>query len=232
MSDLDTDFAGDDGTADPALRAAIAEHVASPTLMTAAVLLDLLTTARVLVPVVAVADGVEVDDAGLAHDKDSHMRSVEFQSADGRRALLAFTGTDSLARWDPSARPVPRRAHIAAQGVLEQDLDALILDIGGPVPVAIGDAMLVRLAVSANHARYLEAALEDACDALESLAGVGQADWSMSEREIVVVLQVEEPDPDLGSHVAGILQDPNLAVVLDRELTVRIADLGADGGLD
>lgn len=226
MGDLDTGFADDDGLADPRLRASIADFAAAPTHMSAALLLEDLTAARLLVPVVAVADRVEFDDAGRPHEKDSHMRSVEFHAADGRKALLAFTGTDALALWDATARPIPRQAHIVAQGVLEADLDALILDIAGPVPVTVADALLVRLAVSANRQRYLETALDAACDSLEGLPGVEQVDWDMDETEVTVVLQVSRAGADLGEQVAAVLQDPNLAVVLDRPMTVRVEDLG------
>ena len=228
MADLETGFAGDDGAADPEVLAAIADFAAEPTLMSAAVLLDSLSGSRLLVPVVAVTDNVEFDADGRPHEKDSHMRSVEFHAADGRKALLAFTGTQALALWDAAARPIPRQAHIVAQGVLEADLDALILDIAGPVPVTVSDALLVRLAVSADRQRYLEAALDSACDALEGLPGVEQADWDMDEAEVSVVLQVSRAAADLGERVARVLQDPNLAVVLDRPMTVRVEDLGPD----
>ena len=66
-----------------------------------------LQDARLLVPVVAVLGEVEVDEHGLAHDKTSDMAAVLMTGADGRRALLAFTGSDSLASWDAGARPVP-----------------------------------------------------------------------------------------------------------------------------
>jgi hypothetical protein len=113
-----------------------------------------------------------------------------------------------------------------AQGVLEADLDALILDIAGPVPVTVAEALLVRLAVSADRGRYLEAALDAACDSLEALPGVEQADWDMDEAEIGITLQVSRAAADLGERVAAVLQDPNLAVVLDRPMAVRVEDLG------
>ena len=75
-----------------------------------------LQDARLLVPVVAVLGEVEVDERGLAHDKTSDMAAVLMTGADGRRALLAFTGSDSLtdvgrrrpagAGPDPAGRPV------------------------------------------------------------------------------------------------------------------------------
>ena len=65
---------------------------------------------RLLVPVVAVLGEVEYDDrrAGARQDQ-RHGRRCCSQGADGRLALLAFTGTATLAAWNPEARPVPGR---------------------------------------------------------------------------------------------------------------------------
>jgi hypothetical protein len=92
-----------------------------------------LTTARLVVPVVAIAGEVEVDEAGLAHDKTSDMAAVLMTRPDGRRGLLAFTGTATLAAWDPAARPVPVSATTAARAALQEQADALVVDVGGPV---------------------------------------------------------------------------------------------------
>ena len=48
-----------------------------------------------------------VDAAGLAHDKTSDMATVLMRGRDGRTALLAFTSTETLRRWNADARPVP-----------------------------------------------------------------------------------------------------------------------------
>jgi hypothetical protein len=127
----DPGFAGDDGSADPALTAALAAY-SSGEGEYAAVLAPL-TTARLVVPVVAIAGEVEVDEAGLAHDKTSDMAAVLMTRPDGRRGLLAFTGTATLAAWDPAARPVPVSATTAARAALQEQADALVVDVGGPV---------------------------------------------------------------------------------------------------
>ena len=62
----------------------------------------MLQQARLLVPVVAVAGEVEVDEQGLAHDKSSDMATVLLTGRDGRTALLAFTGTESLRGVGPA----------------------------------------------------------------------------------------------------------------------------------
>lgn len=140
----DPGFAGDDGTADPALRAALALLVAEPTTYGAALLA--LQDARLLVPVVAVLGEVEVDEHGLAHDKTSDMAAVLMTGADGRRALLAFTGSDSLATWDAGARPVPVPTRLAAQSAVQDGAAALVVDIAGPATVVVEGDDLTRLA--------------------------------------------------------------------------------------
>lgn len=126
----DPGFAGDDGAPDPALRSALAAHASGEGTYAAA--LAALQGSRVVVPVVAVAGEVEVDEAGLAHDKSSDMAAVLIARPDGRRGLLAFSGVESLAAWDPAARPVPVTARTAAQAALQDGAVALVLDLSGP----------------------------------------------------------------------------------------------------
>ena len=81
----------------------------------------------------AVLGEVEYDEAGLAHDKTSDMAAVLLTGADGRLALLAFTGTEALQRWNPDARPVPVTTALAAQAAVQEGAAALVVDVAGPV---------------------------------------------------------------------------------------------------
>ena len=101
-------FAGDDGRPDPRWEAAYAHPADVEALLRAGV--------RLLVPIVAVLDEA---DAETGADKSSHMASVSLVQPDGRRGLLAFTGVESLARWDPAARPVPVTSHQVAAAALD-----------------------------------------------------------------------------------------------------------------
>jgi hypothetical protein len=137
----DPGFAGDDGTADPALTAALAAYDAAPEagyLPALAVLQD----TRVLVPVMAVLGEVEHDENGLAHDKTSDMAAVLMQGRDGRTALLAFSGTAGLMAWNPEARPVPVSVRDAATSALQDGAEALLLDVAGPVVLVVEGADL------------------------------------------------------------------------------------------
>jgi hypothetical protein len=141
----DPGFAGDDGGVDPVVTAALAAYDEAPDaryLETLAVLQD----ARVLVPVVAVLGEVEVDEHGLAHDKTSDMATVLMRGRDGRNALLAFSGSASLTRWDPAARPVPVSFDRAAQAAVQDGAAALLLDVAGPVLFVVEAEDLASLA--------------------------------------------------------------------------------------
>ncbi len=114
----DPGFPGDDGAADPAVTAALTAYASGEGEYVE--VLDALRASRLLVPVVAIAGDVEVDDAGLAHDKTSDMATVLLTRPDGRRGLLAFTGTASLTAWNAEARPVPVSAPTAAASALHE----------------------------------------------------------------------------------------------------------------
>ncbi len=97
-------------------------------------------------PVVALLGEVEHDEAGLAHDKSSDMATVLLTGADGRRALLAFTGADAMRVWDPEARPVPVPTPLAAATVVQEGADALLVDVGSDHALTVAGDDLRRLA--------------------------------------------------------------------------------------
>lgn len=141
---LTSSFPGDTGAADPALSAALAAYDGTEERL--AEVISALAPSRLLVPVVAVLGEVEVDERGLAHDKSSDMAAVLLRGADGRMALLAFTSTDALARWNPEARPVPVTARVAAQSAVQEEAAALVVDVAGPASFALEGEDLVAFA--------------------------------------------------------------------------------------
>jgi hypothetical protein len=147
----DPGFAGDDGARDPALRAALAAYAVEPGRQIDVLLA--LQAARLLVPVVAVLGEVEVDETGLAHDKTSDMATALLTGRDGRKALLAFTGLDTLAAWRAEARPVPVPAAVAARSAMQEGASALVLDVAGPTTYAVEGDLLDGLARGWSLAR-------------------------------------------------------------------------------
>ncbi|MEU4131608.1 SseB family protein [Streptomyces wuyuanensis] len=139
----DSGFSDDDGTADPALEAALAAWARDRT--AEGPVLEALKGARLLVPVVAVLGEVEEDESGLRREKTSDM-AVPTLTAGSRRALPAFTSTDSLALWDPQARPVAVPLHQALQAAAHEKADTVVLDLAGPVPYELTGRALLALA--------------------------------------------------------------------------------------
>lgn len=131
----DPGFPGDAGEAPPAVTAALAAYAGGTGSHLDA--LAAVRGARLLVPVVAVLGEAETDARGLTHDKTSDMATVLLQGADGRMALLAFTGTAALRAWDPEARPVPVTARTAARAALQDDAAAIVVDVAGPATFVV-----------------------------------------------------------------------------------------------
>ncbi len=143
-------FRHDMGGADPAVTSALAAFAAGAGTEQAA--LAALAEARLLVPVVAALandpdQGKDpVPDA--SGDKASEMTTPAIVGRDGRRALPAFTCLEALHRWQPEARPVPVPAHSVWQSAARES-GAVVIDIAGPVPLAVEGARLTALASGA-----------------------------------------------------------------------------------
>ena len=132
-------FRHDNGAADPRVATALAAYQAGQGSEQTA--LTALAAARLLVPVVAVlADGSAADG-----DKNSEMVLPTLIGRDGRPAVLAFTSLDALARWRANARPVPAEADRVCRAAVA-DGCAVVIDVAGPVPLAVEGARLEALA--------------------------------------------------------------------------------------
>jgi hypothetical protein len=151
-------FGDDDGSAEPLTAAALAAF-GTGTGSEHAVLTSL-ARSRLLVPVVAVASDGPGESAGPGRladraaevggeeprgEKHSEMSLPTLVGRDGRRAVPAFTCLDALSRWRPGARPVPTAADDVWRAAVA-DSCAVVVDIAGPVPLAVDGARLAALA--------------------------------------------------------------------------------------
>jgi hypothetical protein len=134
----------DDGSADASVAAALASFAAGNA--DATVVASALSTARLLVPVVALLTSSEVGEHGLRQEKESEMALPVLVGADGRKAVPAFTGTESLRRWRPDARPIQSLTPQVCRAALGEQAAAVVVDVAGPVPFAIEGAVLHALA--------------------------------------------------------------------------------------
>ncbi|ARZ71000.1 SseB family protein [Streptomyces sp. HU2014] len=140
----DPGFSDDNGSADPALADALAAWAADPA--AEGRVLAALPKARLLVPVVAVLGEVETGPDGLKREKTSDMAVPTLEAPGGRKALPAFTSTETLARWRADARPVAVPLHQALQAAAHEKADTIVLDMAGPVPYALTGPALLALA--------------------------------------------------------------------------------------
>jgi hypothetical protein len=152
-------FRDDRGAADARVAAALAAYQAGRCSEQAA--LAALAGARLLVPVVAVLAGAAPRAAavprhpgtgadkgageGETADKGSEMMLPTLIGRDGRPALPAFTCLDALARWRADARPVPAQAGRVWRAAVDGGC-AVVIDVAGPVPVAVEGTRLAALA--------------------------------------------------------------------------------------
>jgi hypothetical protein len=132
--------AGDTGGADPAVTAVLAAYAAGGA--TEHAVLTAMAASRLLVPVVAVL--AEANDDGT--EKETEMALPTLIGNDGRKAVIAFTGTDTVRRWRADARPVPVPAARLWPAVAAEQADAVIIDVAGPVPLVVEGARLRALA--------------------------------------------------------------------------------------
>jgi len=148
-------FPGDDGSASADTREALVRSASESTPTAYLRAVAALCTDRLLVPVVATATRLGETTGGLTSDKEAEMAVVMLRTADGRQALLTFTGLDALQAWQPSARPVPVTLDHAAATAQAEGAPAVLVDFAGPAALVIEGEVLAALA--AGH-RLVETA--------------------------------------------------------------------------
>ncbi|WP_406461681.1 SseB family protein [Streptomyces sp. NBC_01622] len=225
----DSGYSDDDGSADPALSAALAAWAQDRTAVDP--VLAALKGARLLVPVVAVLGEVDVDEKGLRREKTSDM-AVPTLKAGGRTALPAFTSSDSLARWDPAARPVAVPLHQALQAAAHEKADTIVLDMAGPVSFELSGPALLALAEGRTSvdpltdpavAEAVRAALTDVRAVLRAYLGAGRGDGTLA-----LVFEPAVP-PAGGIHAVArrLAAEETLRARLVRGLDLAVLPAGA-----
>lgn len=122
--------AADDGSADPALLAALLAFRDADG--DAVAVVDAYRSARLLIPLVAEKGEEGVGPTGLTVDKTQELSIVTVAAPDGRRVLPVFTSVQTLAAWDPSARPVPVDGVRTALSAAADDTDLIVVDPASP----------------------------------------------------------------------------------------------------
>lgn len=219
-------FSGDDGSADPAAAAALAAFGAGTGSERAA--LTALAAARMLVPVVA---------APSEGERGSEMSLPTLIGRDGRPAIPAFTCLEALALWRPAARPVPTEPGRLWRAAVS-DSCAVVVDIAGPVPMAVDGARLAALAdgrpVPPPHQDPdVQAAVQAATAGHPAIAGVsiepgeGGSDLTI---DLILAADCGSQDSDEVAHALGGALIAELGGRLRRGIAIRAARAAASRG--
>ena len=126
---------GDDGTASPALAAALHAFVSGVGDQRGVV--DALRSARLLIPLLTARGDEGVGPNGFLVDKTQELSIVTVAAPDGRRVLPLFTEVATMAKWDAAARPVPADGVRAALAAAADDTDLIVLDPGSPTEFVV-----------------------------------------------------------------------------------------------
>ena len=121
-------FSNDDGSADPALIAALAEFRANPADPRG--VFSAFAASRLLIPLLADLGESGEGAHGQTVDKSADLSIVTVQTPDGQTGLPVFSSVDSMARWNKTARPVPSDAIRVALAAASEGNTRIVLDPG------------------------------------------------------------------------------------------------------
>lgn len=227
----DTTYAGDDGSADPALLAALEAHLAGQA--DEAAVLDALRAARLLIPLLAHAGDEGAGEHGVRVDKTQELAIVTVAGPDGRTVLPAFTSVRTLQAWNRFARPVPAQSRRIAIAAAAESTELMVLDPGSETEFGVRrpalwalaqDLPWVPAALDPDVARAFVASVE-----LEpAVASVGLAPQpgpsALTGPEVVVQLGLR-PGLDR-AELSALLQRLQAAWALDPVIAERVDSLG------
>lgn len=177
LGNFQSQWSHDSGAADPIVRSALASGDIG-------LIIPALAHSRLFIALVAVATGGPREG-----EKNADMSVACLTARDGRLGLLCFTGLDTLTEWNSRARPVPISASDAAEAALDENAQAIIVDLAGANTATLTLADIVKLSAKDQRVRAVLLLRELLGDMGESVTFLQRPD---------AVLQVEVPEPLLG----------------------------------
>jgi hypothetical protein len=119
-------FEGDDGSApEPFLEVIKAFHQGQ---VGAREVVDQVRSMRLLVPLVASLGDSEIGAHGQLVDKSAELSIVTVKAPDDQDALVVFSSTEAMMRWNPKARPVPTDSIRVALAAASEQATRIVLD--------------------------------------------------------------------------------------------------------
>jgi len=204
--------AGDDGSADPALLAALEAFRAGTG--DARAVVDAYRSARLLIPLVAEKGDEGIGAHGLPVDKTQELSIVTVEGPDGRAVLPAFTSVAAMQAWDGSARPIPIEAPRVALAAAAEGTPLVVVDPGSETEFAVRRTALRALATGEPWTPSFEdpsvlAAFERSAEGQPEVVAVGigpgDPDARLTGPELMVGLGLR-PGLDADG-LAGVVRD-------------------------
>jgi len=226
--------AGDDGSADPALWAALTSFRQGTG--DARAVVDAYRSARLLIPLVAEAGDVGIAPSGHTVDKTQELSIVTVAAPDGRRVLPVFSSVATMTAWDPTARPVPADGIRTALSATADDTDLIVIDpasetefvLRRPAVWAIGQGLGWEPAhTSPEVFAGLQESIGSELGVLDLSVAAGDPDARLRGPELIVRLHLVEGldqtqlDAILQRLAARWAADDRIAVLVD-SLTVKL----------
>lgn len=225
---------GDDGSADPALLAALTAFRAGTGSQVEVI--DAYRSARLLIPLLAEKGDEGVGAHGLAVDKTQELSIVTVAAPDGRRVLPVFSSVQAMGRWDASARPVPADGPRTAVAASSDDTDLIVIDPGSETEFVIRRPAVWAIAqgqpwepsfVSPEVFAGLQQSIGGELAIIDLSVESGDPEARLRGPELVVRLELihglEKPELDavLARLAARWAADDRIAVLVD-SLTVKL----------
>ncbi|MDP3949867.1 SseB family protein [Microbacterium sp.] len=226
--------AGDDGSADPALHAALQRFRAGAGSQVEVI--DAFRSARILIPLVAEKGEEGVAPSGLAVDKTQELSIVTVAAPDGRTVQPVFSSVTAMQKWDATARPIPVEAVRAALAASSEQTDLIVLDPTSETEFVIRRPAVWAVAqgqrwepsfLSPEVFTALQESVARELAVIDVAVEAGDPDARLSGPELVVILElVDGLERDvLDAVLARLAQrwaaDDRIAVLAD-SLTVKL----------
>ncbi|MBN8207016.1 SseB family protein [Microbacterium esteraromaticum] len=226
--------AADDGSADPALLAALRRFRSGEGSQVEVV--DALRSARVLVPLVAERGDEGVGPTGLKVDKTQELSIVTVAAPDGRRVQPVFSSVDTMRRWDAQARPIPVEAVRVALSASSEQTDLIVLDPASDTEFVVRRPAIWAMAqsqpwepsfLSPEVFTALRESIAHELAVIDVSIASGDADARMRGPELIVTLTLidgldrETLDAVLARLAQRWAADDRMAVLVD-SLTVKL----------
>lgn len=226
--------ASDDGSADPALLAALVRFRAGEGSQQEVV--DALRSARVLIPLIAEKGEEGVAPSGLTVDKTQELSIVTVAAPDGRRVQPIFSSVEAMSRWDATARPIPVEAVRAALAASADDTDLMVLDPTSDTEFVVRRPAVWAIAqgidwepsfLSPEVFAALQQSVATELAVIDVSVAAGDPDARLRGPELVVVLELmdglerEALDAVLARLAQRWAADDRIAVLAD-SLTVKL----------